>query len=100
MLAHLQGQLFKASALGQSLGDASHHTATRYLDTLVDTLMVRRLEPLKDLQISTAWVIAPVPRRYPLAPGVEVIPLHELRGVMAGVVPLSVEPRRVTAPMG
>ena len=42
-------------------------------------------QPLKDLQISTAWVIAPVPRRYPLAPGVEVICLHELRGVMAAL---------------
>ena len=187
MLAHLQGQMFNASALGQALGGASHNTTARYLDTLVDTLMVRRLEPhlvnvgkrlvkspkvyvrdsgllhallglpgvrdlqghpvagrswegfvveqvaaalpagaqmgfyrttvgaeldlviehrgkkigieikfsaapkpargfwqsLQDLQISTAWVIAPVVRRYPLAPGVEVIPLHELASVMA-----------------
>jgi predicted AAA+ superfamily ATPase len=45
MLAHLQGQLFNASQLGLSLGGASHTTAARYLDTLVDTLMVRRLEP-------------------------------------------------------
>ena len=45
MLAHLQGQLFNASQLGQSLGGASHTTATRYLDTLVDTLMLRRLQP-------------------------------------------------------
>lgn len=45
MLGHLQGQLFNASQLGLSLGGASHTTATRYLDTLVDTLMVRRLEP-------------------------------------------------------
>jgi len=189
MLAHLQGQMFNASALGQALGGASHSTTTRYLDTLVDTLMVRRLEPhrvnlgkrlvkspkvyvrdsgllhallglpgvrelqghpvagsswegfvveqvaaalpagaqmgfyrttvgaeidlviehrgrkvgieikfsaapkpargfwqsLKDLQISTAWVVAPVSRRYPLAPGVEVIPLHDLREVMAAL---------------
>ena len=187
MLAHLQGQMFNASALGQALGGTSHNTTARYLDTLVDTLMVRRLEPhlvnvgkrlvkspkvyvrdsgllhallglpgvrdlqghpvagrswegfvveqvaaalpagaqmgfyrttvgaeldlviehrgkkigieikfsaapkpargfwqsLQDLQISTAWVIAPVVRRYPLAPGVEVIPLHELASVMA-----------------
>ena len=40
---------------------------------------------LKDLQISTAWVVAPVPRRYPLAPGVEVLPLHELGGVMGAL---------------
>ncbi|WP_295535966.1 ATP-binding protein [uncultured Pseudacidovorax sp.] len=45
MLAHLQGQLFNASQLGQSLGGASHSTAARYLDLLVDTLLVRRLEP-------------------------------------------------------
>ncbi len=45
MLAHLQGQMFNASQLGQSLGGASHSTATRYLDVLVDTMMVRRLPP-------------------------------------------------------
>ncbi len=189
MLAHLQGQMFNASALGQSLGGASHNTTSRYLDTLVDTLMVRRLEPhlvnlgkrlvkspkvyvrdsgllhallglpggrelqghpvagsswegfvieqvaaalpagaqmgfyrttvgaeidlviehrgrkvgievkfsaapkptrgfwqsLKDLKISTAWVVAPVTRRYPLAPGVDVIPVHELGKVLAAL---------------
>jgi len=45
MLAHLQGQMFNASQLGQSLGGVSHSTVTRYLDVLVDTLMVRRLPP-------------------------------------------------------
>ena len=45
MLAHLQGQLFNASQLGVSLGGASHTTATRYLDVLVDAMMVRRLQP-------------------------------------------------------
>ncbi|WP_399677457.1 ATP-binding protein [Xenophilus sp.] len=45
MLAHLQGQMFNASQLALSLGGASHHTATRYLDLLVDTMLVRRLEP-------------------------------------------------------
>jgi uncharacterized protein len=45
MLAQLQGQLFNASQLGLSLGGASHTTATRYLDLLVDTMMVRRLPP-------------------------------------------------------
>ncbi len=182
MLAHLQGQMFNASALGQALGGASHTTAARYLDTLVDTLMVRRLPPhqvnlgkrlvkspkvyvrdsgllhallglatvrdlqghpvagaswegliveqvaaalptsaqlsfyrtavgaeldlvvelgarkfgieikfsaapkpargfwqsLKDLSIERAWVIAPVARGYPLAPGVDVLPVHEI----------------------
>lgn len=182
MLAHLQGQLFNASQLGLSLGGASHTTAARYLDVLVDTMMVRRLPPhftnigkrlvkspkvylrdsgllhallglasvqdlqghpiagaswegfvveqvaaalppdaqlsfyrtaagteldlviergarkvgveikfssapkptkgfwqaLQDLQIDRAYVIAPVSRRYPLAEGVEVLPLAEL----------------------
>jgi uncharacterized protein len=45
MLCHLQGQSFNASQLGMSLGGASHSTATRYLDVLVDTMMVRRLPP-------------------------------------------------------
>jgi hypothetical protein len=45
MLAHVQGQLFNASQLGVALGGAAHTTVTRYLDLLVDTLMVRRLEP-------------------------------------------------------
>lgn len=187
MLAHLQGQLFNASQLGQSLGGASHTTATRYLDTLVDTLMLRRLPPhlvnvgkrlvkspkvyvrdsgllhallglasvtdlqghpvagaswegfvieqvaaalpadaqlgfyrtaagteidlvvehrgrklgieikfssapkplkgfwqaLQDLQLKTAWVVAPVPRRYPLAEGVDVVPVWDLAGLLA-----------------
>jgi predicted AAA+ superfamily ATPase len=189
MLAHLQGQMFNASLLGQALGGASHTTTARYLDTLVDTLMVRRLQPhlanvgkrlvkspkvyvrdsgmlhallglasvrdlqghpaagaswegfvieqvaaalpeeaqlgfyrtavgaeldlviehrgrkvgieikfssapkpgrgfwqsLQDLKIATAWVVAPVTRRYPLAPGVEVLPLHELGAVIAAL---------------
>ena len=187
MLAHLQGQQFNASQLGQSLGGASHTTSTRYLDTLVDTLMLRRLPPhlvnvgkrlvkspkvyvrdsgllhallglatvhdlqghpvagaswegfvieqvaaalpaeaqlgcyrtaagteldlvlehrgrklgieikfssapkplkgfwqaLQDLQLSSAWVVAPVPRRYPLAPGVEVVPVWAVAGLVA-----------------
>jgi uncharacterized protein len=45
MLAHLQGQAFNASQLGQSLGGASHTTTTRYLSNLVDAMVVRRLEP-------------------------------------------------------
>lgn len=45
MLAHLQGQAFNASALGASLGGVAHTTVARYLDILVETLMVRRLEP-------------------------------------------------------
>ena len=45
MLAHLQGQVFNASALGASLGGVAHTTVARYLDILVETMMVRRLEP-------------------------------------------------------
>lgn len=45
MLAHLQGQAFNATALGASLGGASHSTTARYLEILTDTMMVRRLEP-------------------------------------------------------
>ena len=45
MLAHLQGRLCNASQLGISLGGASHTTASRYLDVLIDTMMVRRLPP-------------------------------------------------------
>ena len=186
MLAHLQGQLFNASQLGMSLGGASHSTASRYLDVLVDTMMVRRLPPhlanvgkrlvkspkvyvrdsgvlhallgiatvqdlqghpiagaswegfvveqvaaalsgdaqlgfyrtaagteldlvieqgkrklgveikfssapkptkgfwqaLQDLQIDRAYVVAPVPRRYPLAEGVEVIPVGEVNAIL------------------
>lgn len=44
MLAHLHGQLFNASAMAASLG-LSPSTMGRYLDHLVDALMVRRLEP-------------------------------------------------------
>ncbi|MDP2831771.1 MAG: ATP-binding protein [Pseudomonadota bacterium] len=46
MLAHLHGQLFNASRIGQSLGGIAHSTVARYLDLLVQTMLVRRLEPL------------------------------------------------------
>ncbi|MBM3376305.1 MAG: ATP-binding protein [Betaproteobacteria bacterium] len=44
MLAHLHGQLLNASALSRSLG-VSTPTVNRWLDHLVDALVVRRLEP-------------------------------------------------------
>ena len=44
MLAHYHGQVFNASDLGRSLNVADT-TVKRYLDTLVGTLMVRRLSP-------------------------------------------------------
>ncbi|MDP2785083.1 MAG: ATP-binding protein [Sulfurimicrobium sp.] len=46
MLGHLHGQLFNASQLGLALGGVSHATVARYLDLLVGTMMVRRLEPV------------------------------------------------------
>lgn len=45
MTAHLHGQLFNASGIAASLGGLSHTTVSRYLDSLVDTMMLRRLEP-------------------------------------------------------
>lgn len=45
MTAHLHGQLFNASGIAASLGGISHTTVARYLDALVDTMMLRRLEP-------------------------------------------------------
>ena len=44
MVAHLHGQLFNASSIASSLG-VSSPTVTRYLDHLVQCLMLRRLEP-------------------------------------------------------
>lgn len=45
MCAHLHGQLFNASQLGLALGGVAHTTVGRYLDLMVDALMLRRLEP-------------------------------------------------------
>ncbi len=44
MLAHTQGELLNASKLAGSLGVASI-TISRYLDLLVDLLLIRRLQP-------------------------------------------------------
>jgi uncharacterized protein len=45
MCAHLQGQVFNASQLGAALGGVAHTTVVRYLDLLVDAMVLRRLEP-------------------------------------------------------
>ncbi len=45
MCAHLNAQLFNASQLGAALGGVAHTTVGRYLDLLVDALMIRRLPP-------------------------------------------------------
>jgi predicted AAA+ superfamily ATPase len=44
MLAHNQGQMLNAARLAAGLG-VSGQTVVRYLDTLVDLLLVRRLQP-------------------------------------------------------
>lgn len=44
MLAHNQGEIFNASKLASALGVASV-TISRYLDLMVDLLLVRRLQP-------------------------------------------------------
>jgi predicted AAA+ superfamily ATPase len=44
MLAHHQGQTFNASAFARSL-DVKSVTTSRYLDLMVDLLLVRRLQP-------------------------------------------------------
>jgi len=44
MLAHLQGSPFNASKIAKSLG-VDGKTVTKYLDLMVDLLLVRRLQP-------------------------------------------------------
>jgi len=44
MLAHNQGQMLNAAQLASGLG-VSGHTVARYLDVMVDLLLVRRLQP-------------------------------------------------------
>lgn len=44
MLAHNQGQFFNATQIGGNL-NASGQTAVRYLDLMVDLMLVRRLNP-------------------------------------------------------
>lgn len=46
MTAHLHGQLFNASQLGLALGGLAHTTVGRYLDLLVDAMLLRSLPPM------------------------------------------------------
>ncbi len=46
MLAALHGQTWNASQVGQSLG-LSYHTVNTYLDYLVGTFLIRRLQPFQ-----------------------------------------------------
>jgi predicted AAA+ superfamily ATPase len=53
MLAHAQGTLLNQSKLASSLG-VSSPTVGRYLDLLVDLLLVRQLRPIRDSGITHA----------------------------------------------
>ncbi len=46
MTAHVHGQLFNASQLGLALGGLAHTTVGRYLDLMVDAMLLRRLQPV------------------------------------------------------
>lgn len=47
MIAHRQGATLNASEIARSLGTSSH-SASRYIDLLVDLLLLRRLTPFHD----------------------------------------------------
>lgn len=73
MLAHLHGQLLNASALSRSLG-LSAPTVSRWLDYLVDALVVRRLEPW---HVNIGKRLVKSPKIYLRDPGL----LHALLGI-------------------
>lgn len=90
MLAHSQGGLWNASVLARSLA-VDGKTVTRYLDLLVDLLLVRRLPPfharqlrvaLDDIKPERAFVVYGGTERYPLPGGVEAIGLAEMASVL------------------
>lgn len=60
MLAHSQGTLLNASRLGKGLG-ISAQTVTRYIDLLVDLLLVRRLQPY---HVNTGKRLVKSPKTY------------------------------------
>lgn len=73
MLAHLQGTMLNASTLARSL-DVSAQSVTRYIDLLVDLLLVRRLAPL---QASVGKRLVKVPKVYVRDSGL----VHALLGI-------------------
>jgi len=73
MLAHLQGELANASKLAAGL-DLSHTTVLRYLDLMVDLLLVRRLPPW---HANTGKRLVKSPKIYLRDSGL----LHQLLGV-------------------
>ena len=74
MLAHNQGQLLNASRLASALG-VSSPTVARYVDLLVDLLLVRRLEPM---QANVGKRLVKSPKVYVRDSGL----VHSLLGVM------------------
>lgn len=74
MLAHLQGGMINASKLGAGL-DISNTTVIRYLDLLVDLLLVRRLEPW---HTNTGKRLVRSPKVYIRDSGL----LHQLLGII------------------
>ncbi len=73
MLAHSQGGLWRASVLARSLG-VDGKTVVRYLDLLVDLLLVRRLPPL---HVNVRKRLAKSPRVYIRDSGI----VHALLGL-------------------
>jgi predicted AAA+ superfamily ATPase len=73
MLAHNQGSLLNASSLGKSL-QISTQSVTRYLDLLVDLLLVRRLTPYG---VNTKKRLVKAPKTYIRDSGL----LHALLGI-------------------
>lgn len=73
MLAHVQGALLNASNLANSLG-ISVQTITRYIDLLVDLLLVRRLQPF---HVNVGKRLVKSPKVYIRDSGI----LHALLGV-------------------
>lgn len=73
MLAHNQGQMLNAARLAGSLG-ISGQTVARYLDTLVDLLLVRRLQPWAS---NTAKRLVRSPKVYVRDSGI----VHALLGI-------------------
>ncbi|OFW08761.1 MAG: hypothetical protein A3H96_04785 [Acidobacteria bacterium RIFCSPLOWO2_02_FULL_67_36] len=63
MLAHNQGALLNASRLAAALM-VSAQTTTRYVDLLVDLLLVRRLRPFHHTNPTPGTTAMPSPRAW------------------------------------
>ncbi|HVA64338.1 MAG TPA: ATP-binding protein [Terriglobales bacterium] len=76
MLAHNQGQLLNAARLAASLG-VSGQTVARYLDTMVDLLLVRRLPPWIRASAASGKRLVRSPKTYVRDSGL----VHALLGI-------------------